>query len=91
MNISVTLLGGEYPRHFILSGRIGQTFHRLHLTGKKGITPLESPALRLAAHVHSLRELGFIIETEREPHGGAYPGYHARYTLVSSVSLEAAL
>jgi hypothetical protein len=90
MDINVTLLGGEYPRHFMLSGRIGQTLHRLHLAGKKGITPLESPALRLAAHVHSLRGLGFIIETEREPHGGAYPGYHARYTLVSGVSVGAA-
>lgn len=90
MNINVTLLGGERPRHFILSGRIGQTLHRLHLAGKTGITPLESPALRLAAHVHSLRELGFIIETEREPHGGTYPGHHARYTLVSGVSVGGA-
>lgn len=87
MNINVTLLGGDSPRQFILSGRIGQTLHRLHLAGKLGITSLESPALRLAAHVHSLRALGFTIETEREPHHGAYPGYHARYRLISSVSL----
>ena len=37
---------------------------------------------RVAAYVHCLRKLGFEIETEMEPHGGAYRGRHARYRLL---------
>jgi hypothetical protein len=31
--------------------------------------------------VFSLRSMGLPIETIHEPHGGAYPGTHARYIL----------
>jgi len=85
MNIDVTLLGGESPRYISLSGRIGQTMHALMQAKGKGITPLENPSLRLAAYVHSLRGIGFTIDTEMEQHGGAYPGFHARYRLRSTV------
>jgi hypothetical protein len=85
MNINVTLLGGECPRLFALSGRIGQTMHALMYARRQGITSLDNPAIRLAAHIHSLRAMGFIIDTETEPHGGAYPGYHARYRIRSTV------
>lgn len=87
MKLNVTLLGGECPRMFTLSGRIGQTMQHLMQAKHQGITSLENPAIRLSAHIHSLREMGFIIDTEMEPHGGAYPGYHARYRLRSSVVL----
>ncbi|MBT3141365.1 helix-turn-helix domain-containing protein [Ruegeria litorea] len=87
MNLNVTLQGGDCPRLFTLSGRIGQTMHHLMQAKQQGITSLENPAIRLAAHIHSLREMGFVIDTETEPHGGAYPGYHARYRLRSSVAL----
>ena len=87
MNINATLLGGECPRTFYLSGRIGQTLFFLHRAGKEGITSLENPALRLAAYVHSLREMGFEITTEREPHDSDYPGSHARYKLACTVIL----
>lgn len=87
MQINVTLLGGDCPRLFTLSGRIGQTMHHLIQAKGQGITSLENPAIRLAAHIHVLRDMGFVIDTEREPHGGAYPGYHARYRLRSSVVL----
>ncbi len=87
MNLNVTLQGGDCPRVFALSGRIGQTMHHLMQSKQQGITSLENPAIRLAAHIHSLREMGFVIDTETEPHGGAYPGYHARYRLKSIVIL----
>ena len=87
MKLNVTLMGGDCPRMFTLSGRIGQTMHYLMQAKNQGITSLENPAIRLAAHVHSFREMGFLIDTEREPHGGMYPGYHARYRLRSSVVL----
>ena len=87
MNIDVILLGGEGPRYISLSGRIGQTMHALMQAKGKGITPLETPSLRLAAYVHSLRGIGFTIDTEIEQQGGDYPGYHARYRLRSTVAL----
>ena len=87
MQIHATLMGGEQSRSLFLSGRIGQTLFLLQRAGDEGITAMETPAKRLAAYVHSLREMGFEISTEREPHGGAYPGYHARYRLESSVIL----
>lgn len=87
MNIDVTLMGGEQPRSLFLSGRIGETLFLMHRAGNEGITAMENPAKRLAAYVHSLREMGFEITTEREPHGGPYPGYHARYRLESIVTL----
>ena len=85
MNINATLLGGEQPRSFFLSGRIGQTLEHLHSAGPDGIATLEMPALRLSAYIHSLRKLGFEITTAREPHGGDYAGHHARYRLQSRV------
>jgi hypothetical protein len=88
MKINATLMGGERPLLFSLSGRLGQTLNRLYEAGAQGITPLETPALRLAAHVHDLRKIGFLIETEREPHAGAYSGFHARYRLCSDVSIK---
>lgn len=89
MKITATLTGGERPRLFKLSGRVGQTLFHLHQAGQAGITSLEMPALRLAAYIHSLRQLGFQIETEREPHDGDYPSRHARYRFASAVTLVA--
>lgn len=85
MHIDVTLTGGEQPRTFTLSGRIGQTIYHLWQAGPAGITALETPALRLAAYVHSLREMGFAIETRMEPHEGKYAGQHARYILCTAI------
>ncbi|MGJ8609502.1 MAG: winged helix domain-containing protein [Octadecabacter sp.] len=41
--------------------------------------------MRLAAYIHSLREMGFTIDTELEQHDGPYAGHHARYRLRSIV------
>jgi hypothetical protein len=87
MNIDVTLMGGERPRYISLSGRMGQTMHALMCSKSQGITPLENPSLRLAAYIHSLRDVGFTIDTELEEHCGDYPGFHARYRLCSTVIL----
>jgi hypothetical protein len=87
MNIDVTLMGGERPRYISLSGRMGQTMHALMCAKSQGIIPLEHPSLRLAAYIHSLRDVGFTIETEPEEHDGDYPGLHARYRLCSTVIL----
>lgn len=88
MQVNVTRLGGEQSRSFTLSGRIGQTLYHLWQAGPAGITAFETPALRLAAYVHSLRAMGFAIETEMETHEGRYAGRHARYRLLSSVEIK---
>ena len=88
MLINATLMGSEPSLTFKLKGRIGQTIQHLHRAGSAGITSLEAPSIRLSAHIHSLRKIGFDITTEREPHGGDYPGHHARYRLESNVMLS---
>jgi hypothetical protein len=38
-------------------------------------------------YVHKLRQLGIVIETIREAHGGPFSGQHARYVLRSLVTI----
>ena len=60
----------------------------LSAAGKRGLTVIERPAMRWAAYVHSLRRMGFSIETELEPHGGDFAGHHARYRLHTDAMLQ---
>jgi hypothetical protein len=66
-------------------GRNAWTLDRLREAGPKGCTPIEQPAPRWAAYVHSLRTLGVPIETVVEPHGGEFSGTHGRYVLRATV------
>lgn len=71
---------------FTLKGREAWALSNLIKAGKRGCTPIDHPGPRWSAYVHALRtERGLIIETEHEPHGGPFPGSHARYRLVSEV------
>ncbi|WP_390915191.1 hypothetical protein [Pseudosulfitobacter sp. SM2401] len=81
MNISVTLFLSGHPRTFKFQGRMGWAMAQLAEAGAHGITTIERPAPRLSAYIHSLRKCGVPIETENEPHEGAYSGTHARYRL----------
>jgi hypothetical protein len=80
MQIEVTLLS-EPPRTFELDGRLGWTMIQLAQAGARGVTPIDRPAPRWSAYVHTLRKMGIQIDTEMEPHQGTYPGQHARYRL----------
>lgn len=84
MKIDVTLEGGDCPRSFKLSGRLGWMMYQLFCAGPRGVTTLERPALRLSGYVHQLRKKGICILTEMERHDGAYSGHHARYRLGST-------
>ena len=53
--------------------------------GEDGCTPITRPAPRWSHYVWKLRGLGISVETIHEPHGGSYPGTHARYVLRSRV------
>lgn len=81
MKIQVTLTLSEQSRSFELDGRLGWAMANLALAGTKGVTPIDHPAPRWSAYVFDLREKGIPIETEMEPHAGAYSGHHARYRL----------
>jgi hypothetical protein len=71
----------------LVSGRVRWALDQLLKAGAKGCTPLNNPAPRMAAYVHSLRGTGVEIETSTEPHEGDFPGHHARYVLRSGVAL----
>lgn len=71
-------------------GREACALDRLREAGPKGCAPIEQPAPRWSAYVHSLRGLGVPIETVTEPHGGEFSGTHGRYVLRAKVQKEGA-
>mgnify|MGYP005984461545 CR=1 FL=1 len=87
MIVNVLLREGECLRTLTLKGRLGWTMHHLALAGPRGLSTLEGPAPRWSGYVHDLRKLGIPIETEMEPHEGAYKGHHARYRLACAVKV----
>lgn len=87
MKVNVLLREGECSRTFTLKGRLGWTMHQLAQAGSRGLSTIERPAPRWSGYVHDLRKLGISIETEMEPHEGAYRGHHARYRLACAVEV----
>jgi hypothetical protein len=83
---TVTPADGGDAFQLTLRGRQRWALDRLRDAGPKGCTPIMEPAgPRWAAYVHDLREMGVEIETCHEPHGGDFPGTHARYVLRAHV------
>lgn len=81
--LRVILEGGK---RLTVSGRIAETLGLLVRRGPNGVVAFDfpgGPAFRLAAYIHSLRELGLVIETKRDAHAG---GTHGRYVLHSKVT-----
>src|SRR5436309_865366 len=68
-------------------GREAWALLELLKSGERGCTPIQHPGPRWSGYVHDLRKLGFVVETIREPHGGPFPGGHARYVLRSRVTI----
>lgn len=69
-------------------GRNAWALDALIKAGTTGVTPIDNPAPRWSAYVHKLRtECGLEIETLHEPHGGDYPGTHARYVLKTRIEV----
>jgi hypothetical protein len=64
-----------------LKGREAWTLAHLIGAGETGIIPLDRPAPRWSAYVHTLRKRGLDISTVDEPHAGPYSGTHGRYVL----------
>jgi hypothetical protein len=70
-----------------LKGREAWTLAHLIKAGENGIIPLERPAPRWSAYVHTLRKRGLTIDTVDEPHAGPYSGTHGRYILRTSLEV----
>lgn len=68
--------------------RTAWALRELVRAGARGVSTRDNPAPRWSAYVHRLRGEGVVVETEMEPHAGAYPGRHARYRLRSRVRIE---
>ncbi|WP_373371162.1 winged helix domain-containing protein [Microvirga yunnanensis] len=64
-----------------LRGREAWTLACLMEVRERGVIPVEQPAPRWSAYVHSLRKRGLVIDTIDEPHAGPYSGTHGRYIL----------
>jgi hypothetical protein len=60
-----------------LKGREAWTLAHLIKAGENGIIPLERPAPRWSAYVHTLRKRGLTIDTVDEPLAGPYSGTRA--------------
>ena len=70
-----------------LKGRNAWALLELISEGQEGCTPIDNPAPRWSAYIHTLRHHHFLdIVTIAEPHRGPFPGHHARYVLRSVVS-----
>lgn len=81
MRIRVRLAGADIE----VTGREAWALESLIAAGERGCTPIDNPAPRWSGYVHDLRRFGVDIETIHEPHGGAFPGTHARYVLRAPV------
>jgi len=68
-----------------LDGRPGWALVEMINAGSEGITAIDYPGVRLADAIFKLRQVGLIIETIHESHGGEFKGRHARYKLRSKV------
>jgi hypothetical protein len=88
MKIKAKIETGEKPITLHLKGHLAWTMQELVKAGEKGITPLHNPVPRVSHYVMTLRRKGDAIDTDMQPHGGAFPGKHGVYRLKSAVTIE---
>ena len=72
---------GAEPFTVTCHGRMGWAVLSLLRAGKRGCTPIDRPAPRWSDYIFKARGVGLSIETVHEPHGGNFPGHHARYIM----------
>lgn len=88
MKIKAMIETGDAPLTLNLRGRLAWAMLELVKAGDTGITPLHNPAPRVSHYVMCLRRKGVAIDTDMQPHGGAFPGEHGVYRLKSAVTIE---
>jgi hypothetical protein len=88
--VSLTIrirIGDDNGPLVTVRGREAWALLALQAAGERGCTPIDHPGPRWSGYVHDLRRLDFVIDTIHEPHGGNFPGLHARYVLRSSITV----
>ena len=85
LSLTVKILHVVPPANKTVIGRDAWALQELISAGDRGCTPIENPGPRWSGYIHNLRQMGFRIDTIREPHAGEFPGQHARYVLRSRV------
>lgn len=85
--LTVELHDDAGPQQVRVVGRDAWALSALIQAGERGVTPIDTPAPRWSHYVWKLRQAGINVETITEPHGGPYPGHHARYRLRSRLRL----
>ncbi|MBB3996047.1 hypothetical protein GGR95_003713 [Sulfitobacter undariae] len=78
-----------HPFTITVKGRDRWALEQLSQAGIKGCTPIDNPAPRWAAYVHSLRGMDVPIVTHTVAHEGPFKGTHARYQLLASIAAYA--
>ncbi|MGP4686523.1 hypothetical protein G6M70_09480 [Agrobacterium tumefaciens] len=87
MTVKLSIRFGEENRVLHLRGREAWAMRKLVEAGETGCTPFNAPGPRWSHYVHRLRGYGLPVETIHEPHGGPFPGHHARYVLRINVEV----
>lgn len=85
---SIMCLVTPNKKLLIIKGRLAWCVRELLTAGDEGITAYGKATPHVSDYIRRLRkDYGLQIETEREKHGGLYPGVHARYRLKSQVQV----
>lgn len=84
-SILVTIAGQPEPLRF--RGRLAWALDQLISAGARGCSTVANPAPRWSDYVFKIRKAGIDITTIDEPHGGSFPGRHARYRLAVPVTV----
>jgi hypothetical protein len=88
VSLTICIRVGDHNGPLVtVRGREAWALLALQAAGERGCTPIDHPGPRWSGYVYDLRQLGFVIETIHEPHGGNFPGSHARYVLHSSITV----
>lgn len=77
---------GKPSEVLTFQGREAWALRELVNAGERGCTPIDNPAPRWSHYIWCLRDT-FNIETVDEPHGGPFPGTHARYVLRDDLTI----
>lgn len=85
----IVRVGSPCGRRAVFCGRDAWALQELVTASTQGVTPVERIGPRWSAYVFKLRKAGLSIRTIREAHDGPFPGFHARYVLLTPVFVEA--
>lgn len=84
----IARIGGSDGERKRFVGREAWALRELAKAQDQGVSTIEHVGPRLSHYVMKIRQAGIAIETVKEPHAGAYRGWHARYKLRTPITIE---